>query len=526
VPKISIDQREVEVKPGVTILAAARSAGVHIPALCYRELCRPNVSCMVCVVRVNGQNRFVPACATPVEEGMKVESDSPEVHAARKGALELLLSDHRGECVAPCQSGCAAHLDIQLMFSLLAQGKLEDAARTARKRLVLPAVLGHICPAPCQKACRRASVDRPLAIRDLHGLLAQAFPASPNSAGASGLQSGSQEAIAGKHVAIAGAGPAGLAAAYQLQRKGIPCTLFDKQPQTGGGLRYGVAEEQLPRPVLEAELAAIVSLGMELRLEVCLGEKLSLADLRSQFDAVLLALGETPAETLAAWGLTAGPKGLVVEPHTFKTNIPGVFAAGGILGPRKLAVRSIGEGNLAAAAIMEYLGAPPKEHEEPPPFYTVRAGNLKPAAPAAPVSFPAPPFSSTAQLPDVEAEAKLCLQCGCRKPEACRLRHYAWKYGAHTNRYPGSPRPLQPAIEDSGYIFDEGKCIVCGLCLQLAEAAQAPVGLAFSGRGFPLKVAIPFNATLRQSLGKAARACAEICPTNALCRLTPEDQED
>jgi NADH dehydrogenase/NADH:ubiquinone oxidoreductase subunit G len=101
---ITIDGQEVASRPGQTVLAAARTLGIDIPALCYLEKCGPLNSCLVCVVKING--RLVPSCGTQVEPGMVVESESEEVHAARRTALELLFSDHVGDCLSPCQRLC------------------------------------------------------------------------------------------------------------------------------------------------------------------------------------------------------------------------------------------------------------------------------------------------------------------------------------------------------------------------------------------------------------------------------------
>lgn len=104
--RLTIDGREVSASPGATVLDAARQLGIEIPALCHLDGCDPSTSCLVCVVRVNGSDRLVPACATPAADGMAVESDAPDVREARKLALELLLGDHLGECLAACQRVC------------------------------------------------------------------------------------------------------------------------------------------------------------------------------------------------------------------------------------------------------------------------------------------------------------------------------------------------------------------------------------------------------------------------------------
>jgi len=97
--QLSIDGRPVEVPADHTILQAARTLGIDIPTLCFLEKCSPATSCLVCLVNLksNGSSRLVPSCATPVQPGMVVESETPEVHEARRTALELLFSDHVGD---------------------------------------------------------------------------------------------------------------------------------------------------------------------------------------------------------------------------------------------------------------------------------------------------------------------------------------------------------------------------------------------------------------------------------------------
>ncbi len=158
-PKITIDNKRIDVESGVTIIDAARKAGVTIPTLCHRDGHPPLTSCMLCVVKVNGGERLLPACATPVVDGMVVESDCADVHGARRAALELLLGDHLGDCVGPCQTVCPAHMDIPTMIRQIAAGKLHEALITVKRHIALPAVLGRICPELCEKGCRRAQWD-------------------------------------------------------------------------------------------------------------------------------------------------------------------------------------------------------------------------------------------------------------------------------------------------------------------------------------------------------------------------------
>lgn len=92
--KLTIDGKIVEVKEGTTILEAARSVGIDIPAMCYCDNIVPPVSCFICVVKINGEERFIPSCATPARDGMVVDSNSDEVRNCRRQTLELMLSEH------------------------------------------------------------------------------------------------------------------------------------------------------------------------------------------------------------------------------------------------------------------------------------------------------------------------------------------------------------------------------------------------------------------------------------------------
>ena len=161
-PRLTIDRISVEVAQGSTILDSAKKLGIDIPALCLKEGCQPSTSCMVCIVKV--KNRLIPSCATIAEDGMEIESETDEIREARRTALELLLSDHAGDCIAPCHNICPAGMNIPLMIRQIAEGDLRNVIITVKKDISLPAVLGRICPAPCEKGCRRGFHDNPISI--------------------------------------------------------------------------------------------------------------------------------------------------------------------------------------------------------------------------------------------------------------------------------------------------------------------------------------------------------------------------
>ena len=204
--KLTIDNREVDVPGGATILDAAGKLGIDIPTLCFLKGCKPSTSCMVCVVQVEGFASLVPACATVAVDGMKVHSDCGQVHAARKAALELLLSDHVGDCLGPCHTICPAQMNIPLMIRQIAAGDMSSAVATVKKDIALPAVLGRICPKPCERGCRRAAIDDAVSICLLKRYvadvdLASEAPYLPPC-----------EPSTGKKIVIIGAGPTGASA--------------------------------------------------------------------------------------------------------------------------------------------------------------------------------------------------------------------------------------------------------------------------------------------------------------------------
>ncbi len=333
-PKLTIDDTPVQVEPGATILDAARKLGIGIPTLCFLEGHPPQTSCMVCLVKVDGDDKLLPACATRVRDGMRVESECDEVRHARRTALELLLSDHLGDCIAPCQAACPAHIDIPLMIRQIAAGRRIAAGTTDRCRT---------CHAPCEKVCRRAVKDAAVSIRLLGCWVA----------GASGP--GTQ----------------------------VPAATPEKQ---------------------------------------------------------------------------------------FSVHI----------------------GRVDPAEIGDFMAGASEENR-------VRPAN-----------------GASFTEDEARREALRCLHCDCRRQTDCKLRKYAAIYGASPAKYKGERRRFLQAFHPENVIYEPGKCIACGLCVQITQEAAEPLGLTFIGRGFNVKVAVPFDRSLEEGLRRAAAECVAACPTGAL----------
>ena len=148
---ITINNLDVSVPHNTTILDAASSLGIHIPTLCHLNGYEHSTSCMICIVHDIQSDRLIPSCSAVVEEGMTIETGNEKVIEARKDTLDFLLSEHIGDCEAPCFRACPARMNIPLMIRQIKDRQFEDAIITVKKNIALPAVLGGLCYAPGEK---------------------------------------------------------------------------------------------------------------------------------------------------------------------------------------------------------------------------------------------------------------------------------------------------------------------------------------------------------------------------------------
>ncbi len=294
--EVLLNGKTVAVEPGTTILELARREGLQIPTLCHDEELNPYGSCWVCAVEVKGRKGFVTSCGTTVSPGMEIVTDSPEIQAARKMALELLISNHYADCEAPCKVACPDHVDIQSYVSLIANGQYHEAVKVIKETLPLPLSIGRVCPAFCEKECRRQIVEDPIAIRQLKRYaadedLADFWTYIPE-----------KEAEKPQKVAIIGAGPSGLTCGFYLSNQGYSVDVFESNPQAGGWLRYGIPEYRLPKAILDREIELLCVNGMKIHYNQALGKDLSLQSLAADYDAVYLALGAQKAVPMPVKG--------------------------------------------------------------------------------------------------------------------------------------------------------------------------------------------------------------------------------
>ncbi|MBX6423172.1 FAD-dependent oxidoreductase [Thermosulfurimonas sp. F29] len=283
--KIWLDEKEIEVRAGETLLEVARRANIEIPTLCYLPgASEPPSPCGLCLVEVEGRG-LVRACVTKVEDGLRVNTVSEAVKEARRKKLEALVANHYGDCKAPCSQPCPGGLNIQGYIAFIARGEYASALSLIKEKLPLPATVGRVCPRFCEPRCRRALVDAPVAINDLKRFVADW-----------GLEHGEirpeTAPPTGKRVAVVGAGPAGLSAAYYLRLRGHEVTIFEAREEPGGMPRWAIPEFKLPKEVVRREIEGLLSLGIELRTGTAWGRDFTLKDLFDRgYDAIFLAVG-------------------------------------------------------------------------------------------------------------------------------------------------------------------------------------------------------------------------------------------
>ena len=219
----------------------------------------------------------------PVMSTLRYFRDEYEAHVRDRQCPALVC---RGIVPAPCQTACPAGIDVPSYVALVGHGRYSEAIELIREDNPFPWVCGLVCLHPCENACRRGEVDTPISIRDLKGFAAEA------AAKTAGYEKKPVAPPKEEKVAIIGAGPAGLTAAYYLAREGYLVTIFEAAPVPGGLLRVGIPEYRLPKHIVEAEVESIKALGVEIKTNTTIGKDITIDDLRKQgFAAFFLGIG-------------------------------------------------------------------------------------------------------------------------------------------------------------------------------------------------------------------------------------------
>jgi NADPH-dependent glutamate synthase beta subunit-like oxidoreductase/NAD-dependent dihydropyrimidine dehydrogenase PreA subunit len=237
--------------------------------------------------------------AFPEEPGETPWGEGRAWHVAERMATwqswRTWLGERKEDLRAPCQAACPVGTNAGLYVSLVAEGRYDEAYRVASEPNPFPAICGRVCTAPCEDECRRGEFDLPIAIRDL-----KRFATDHATQKARKIIPPKQ--LLAERVAIVGAGPTGLSAAYYLARRGYNVTVLDAMPIAGGMMSIGIPDYRLPHVELNRDIDAMRELGVEIKLNTAIGRDVEFEELQREYDAVLLAVGAQRSQRLGVPG--------------------------------------------------------------------------------------------------------------------------------------------------------------------------------------------------------------------------------
>ena len=374
------------------------------------------------------------------------------------------------EALPPCTTACPIHVDVRAMILEIQRGNFSIALKIARRALPFPGIVGRACEAPCQEVCRRSQAGEAIAIAALERACADL--------------GGSAEKVAllparNGCAAIAGGGPSGLIAAYDLRKKGYTVVLFEAKDRLGGRL-WKMTEQELPRQVIRDELAVLDAMGVQVRLNAPLGSD-GLAVLQSEFDVVYLAVGADCPET---FGLDLNEQGQIrVDPITYAASLEGVFAGGSLLrrGGKRSLIEALSDGRRAATSIDRFLqkasltAARQNEGSYPSQLYTNTQG-IEPL-PAVVMADPQVGYSREEAM----QEASRCFPCNCLEcVKVC-------KYLAHYRSYP--KKYVREIYNNLSIVTGNrlankfiNSCSLCGLCAEVCPTNLSMAALCQQAR--------------------------------------------
>ena len=320
-----LDGKAVVAQAGQTIMDVAKANGINIPGLCGEKRISKTTSCFVCVVKDKKTGKFLPSCSAMPTAGQDIDVTGEDVLEMRRTALNLLLSEHNGDCEAPCTVACPAHAAVEEYVRAAANGDFKGALAIIKERIPMPITVGRVCPRFCEKQCRRNVNGEPVAINEFKRLAADVCYDSYME---------DLPELTGKKVAVIGGGPAGLAAAYYLRLKGIQTVIFEQMPKAGGMTRYGIPEYRLPKNLLDKEIAHFEKMGIGFSFGKTLGKDIQLNELQKQFDAVIVAIGCWQASGMRCEGEELATPGIdflrnVIENDCHAKNPGKVLVVGG-----------------------------------------------------------------------------------------------------------------------------------------------------------------------------------------------------
>lgn len=669
--RVNIDGKEINTYSGHTILEVAKQNLIDIPTLCHNDKLKNYGSCGMCVVEIENNPRLIRACSTTIQDGMIIKTSTKRVVDSRKTTLELMLSDHSGDCKAPCMLGCPSNVDVQGYVGLTANKEYAEALKLIKEDLPLPASVGRVCPHPCQTGCRRGVVDDAISIAWVKRYVADMdlnsdAPYIPTI-----------KEKTGKRIAVIGGGPGGLSAAYFLRKEGHNVAIYEAMPEFGGMLKYGIPLYRLPKDILKKEIDVIRKMGVKFIPNTRVGQDITLAHIRKEFDAVYISIGawkssslncpgsdndriiggieflnkfainepirtgnriavigggntamdacrtsirlgakevyaiyrrtkddmpavdveieeaeeegvtfkflSNPTEFIAdkegnvthirlqkmiqgeadasgrrqviptdeeellavdsvimSIGQRLSPEGfeaiqlnergnILIDENNYTTNLDGVFAGGdAVQNGAGIAIEAIADGKHAAESITHFLRGSVYKKQS---LYTVKRENITREH----FSY-VPTVGSTAMVhetPNLRKnnfeevvhgytnenalyESNRCLECGCMDSHECNLFQFSNEYDVKPERFSGLNKDSLENHTHPHFYKDNGKCILCGMCVRVCDEVMDQGILGFVNRGFQTVVQPALDKPLKETDCISCGQCVSICPTGAL----------
>jgi len=439
---------------------------------------------MCCAVKINGSGSLIPSCTYAVTEGMRIESETDEITEARRKNLQLLLSQHRGECLAPCERVCPVQGRISHFLQQTAIGNLSEAAGVLH--IALPKITCALCHAPCEKACRLQKIKGKTNTVHIRAVSRHIIK--------NHLKYFPPVVKLNQKIAVIGSGPAGLGAAWILAGLGYEVYVYEKDFVIGPSIAARVHQHPHIAELLEQEIADMKNSGVVFHTCAVLP-----AD--GHFKGILNASGN----------------------NNILYNETTVVSAGSALKKISRPVDAIGSGVRQAELLHSILAgtshpqychlAGPVNNEELNE-YSKTASSLSPQT-----------------VSDDETciqESGRCLTCGCSAAyDGCALRTQATslkikstgiRHADNSSSRTHTSMPITRTVQDR-LCIENAKCIKCGVCIAITRNTRN--GFYFSGRGFHMTICLA-AAENSKSCAEGTistgilNECVAHCPTGAL----------
>ena len=504
---LRIDNKEIEVPAGTSLIEAARQNGIYIPSLCYNSDLPHYSSCMVCIVKDVKADKFIPSCSALAEQGMEIEATGGDVLKLRRDALSMLLSEHRAECEAPCRLVCPAGLNIPVLNRYLAASEIDKSGELAFLDMGLPASTCRLCPGYCENACRRKMIDHKIAISAL----------VTNSSFAYKIENFRPGSNKGKNIAVVGGGSSGLITAFNLTIDGYNCEIFEKEEFAGGSIITEFEEKKFPKQLVEDEITRLLSTGIKINYKTVVNEEYITNQLIKEYDTVILASSQKPAIK----GATISDSFLQFEGDTMMLKGKHIFAVGGAAKESRQIVRRMGQAKKAARGISRFL-ATGELKGMPKSFNSTigRIGDNEKLEWLKECPVKSERHNEPAGIDESIREAENCLHCDCRAASGCQLRDLCSGMEIKNPGVKYTAFPIEKKVDFiNRVIFEQTKCIKCGLCVRVMDNKTNDPSLCFTGRGFLSIISEPLDYSFKDISGKDIDKAIDICPTGALTRI-------